>query len=447
MPKALAGMGTGTNTANLQGPALPMDERTEDVEAWRERMDAKRATTRQSPIPLPAPPPAPAPVPSARRGRVPVDEAAQASARAVTAWFEGDSVAQIAEQIGRSATRVYQLLKAAGVDVKEPRQARPAPAPAPAPEPVGALSPVVVDEDGQVVHVSPYQSDGRNVDAAEGRAILAAYAAGASTPQIAEAHGRMPKTIRGVLDRAGVTRRDDRTYRSGGANAVVDAPELVAEVADLYGSGLTQAQVGERLGLSQRQVSGIMQRAGIPTRPDATGAQRTAKSRRVTRPAPPPVEIPAPPAPEAAPENTPQGQCSCWPTPMDDRHGHACDLYDDRVSEEPTRRAPLAGTLNAAAVNPVGAVDAAALAAELTRAIPPIAREDFTAVHAAASPTPDLIAAVTGRRARPDPSPGPSSLDLLDVVDVLHTALIALHEATSRLAAIARDLPPLRSTR
>lgn len=432
MPKSLAGMGTGTNTANLQGPTLPREERTDDVEAWRERMDAKRAGSRTPAIPLPTPSeaPAPAPVPiprpapPTRKGRTPVDEAAQVSARVVTAWFEGDSPAQIAEQVGRSTTRVYQLLKAAGVDVKE-RSTPPNPAEPEAAAPVD-VEPAVPLESGVVV--APYTPAGRNVDAAETAAIVAAYAAGASAPEIAAAHGRRPNTVRRTLDRAGVTRRDDRTYRSGGANTAVDAPELVEEVAGLYASGMTQAQVADHLGVSQKVIQGVMSRNGIEARPDATGTQRTRKP-RPTRPAPPPVEIPTPPAP--AP------QCSCWPRPMDDRHGHACDLYDDQSAEEPVLRAPLADALT----------NAAALAAELTRAIPPIPREDFTAVHTAASPTPELIAALTGRRALPARSPGPSSLDLLDVVDVLHTALIALHEATSRLAAIARDLPPLRSTR
>lgn len=103
--------------------------------------------------------------------------------------------------------------------------------------------------------------------------VVDAYQAGRTPPQIAAEHHTTAKRIRGILDRAGVERRDDRATHSGGRNnktAVDDPPEIVAEVRRLYlDHQLPQLQVAEALGLGLKAVQNLMARQGIPVRPPA----------------------------------------------------------------------------------------------------------------------------------------------------------------------------------
>lgn len=105
--------------------------------------------------------------------------------------------------------------------------------------------------------------------------VACRYQAGETAPAIATALGTSAKTVRWILDEAGVQRRDDRTGHSGGRNRIhEDDPQLVARVRALYElHQLSQAQVAEALNTSVKVVQGVMARNGIQARPSASHSQ------------------------------------------------------------------------------------------------------------------------------------------------------------------------------
>lgn len=365
-PTSTVGVGFGANLANDGPPDLPTQERTEDVEAWRERMDARReearghrdviqaghaaetaVTVRPRPVVKPRPPLVRAPW---------VDLTTQRRASVVTAYLAGDSTVVLAARYEVTPTTIGNWLKAAGVTLRPSggqhrRAAQDTTGPAPAPEPVPGTvgeSPelAVVDEpalapepapvadafaghrvngaqvmrdrlvaagvtaaqlrqwareQGRTVpsHGAPSAAlladclavtmplervaaepepsvdpglGSRYVTAAESREIVAAYVAGQTAVEIASAHHRNPATVRKAVRDAGVPVRDERSIRSGG-RVKVDDPAVVDAVRRLYEvESLTQAQVGERLGMGTHAVQKLMGRNGIESRPDVTGA-------------------------------------------------------------------------------------------------------------------------------------------------------------------------------
>lgn len=100
------------------------------------------------------------------------------------------------------------------------------------------------------------------------------YQAGTTVPELATRLGISRSTIRRHLRRAGVQLRDDRAGHSGG-QPKFDDPLLVAQVRDLYASGLSQDGVGHQLGLTQKQISRIMSRHGITARSGQHGSGDT----------------------------------------------------------------------------------------------------------------------------------------------------------------------------
>lgn len=289
-PTSTVGVGFGANLANDGPPDLPTQERTEDLEAWRARMDARReearghrdviqagvsaeaaVTVRPRPVVKPRPP-------VVRAARV--DPKTQQRAAVVTAYLAGDSTLVLAARYGVTATTIGNWLKAAEVTLRPPggprrRAVAPEPEaePAPAPEPP-ALAPVVVADP---VPVAVVTSGSRYVDAAEAAAIVAAYAAGQTAVEIAAAHHRNPGTVRKALRKAGVQLRDERSTRSGG-RVKVDDQAVVDAVRRLYvDEALTQAQVADRLGMGTHAVQKLMGRNGIESRPDVTGVTVAAR--------------------------------------------------------------------------------------------------------------------------------------------------------------------------
>lgn len=64
----------------------------------------------------------------------------------------------------------------------------------------------------------------------------------------------------------------------GGQNRLVYDERQVDQVRRLYDSGLTQSEVGQIVGLSQRDVWKLMRRCGIDSRPAAKRDQRQEKN-------------------------------------------------------------------------------------------------------------------------------------------------------------------------
>jgi DNA-binding CsgD family transcriptional regulator len=95
-------------------------------------------------------------------------------------------------------------------------------------------------------------------------AIVKAYAAGASIPQVADQLGCATATVRRRLISAGVILRDDRHTNSGGRNQI--SAQTAQAAIDLYLSGLTGKEVGRRLGIGQTTVGRILRDHDITVR-------------------------------------------------------------------------------------------------------------------------------------------------------------------------------------
>lgn len=97
-------------------------------------------------------------------------------------------------------------------------------------------------------------------------AALRMYLDGATAPAVADAFGVTPKRIRDIVQRAGHQLRDDRSR--GGSKPKVYDPDLVEQVRELYArQGLTQAETGERLGISSKVVWRIVKTTPRHRRP------------------------------------------------------------------------------------------------------------------------------------------------------------------------------------
>lgn len=99
---------------------------------------------------------------------------------------------------------------------------------------------------------------------------ISEYLAGSTIPEIAERYDWPVASIRKGLKRRRIPMRDDRAGHSGGVKKEYD-PELVAQIRDLYESGLSQSRVADRLGLTTKIVQTIMTRHGIEARQGECG--------------------------------------------------------------------------------------------------------------------------------------------------------------------------------
>lgn len=145
----------------------------------------------------------------------------------IEGYTGGQTINSIAVALRASHHAVRDALLAAGIELRNDRTRSGRPRTRPAPTPRRTL-----DE----------------------QAIVAAYLAGASAPTIAAEHGTGPATIRRILDRNGVQRRDDRATRSGGKRLSRD-PGLVDRIRELYVSQqLTQTQVANIIGCSEKVI-------------------------------------------------------------------------------------------------------------------------------------------------------------------------------------------------
>jgi DNA-binding NarL/FixJ family response regulator len=102
----------------------------------------------------------------------------------------------------------------------------------------------------------------RRLSPKEIRAAVEAYKAGATAREIGERLGVDRRTISGHLKAVGVRLRLSPL-----------TPEEAAHAAHLYAGGLSMAQVGERLGRSNSLIRLTLKRAGIRSR-DSHGQDR-----------------------------------------------------------------------------------------------------------------------------------------------------------------------------
>ena len=111
----------------------------------------------------------------------------------------------------------------------------------------------------------PRRARGSRLDV---KAVCEAYVAGMSPPQIAKKFGCEPATVRRALRGAGVKLRDDRATYSG-SQPFPTSPEQVEEVVAAYASGLSIIQTGKKVGIAAKRVRRVLEEQGVPIRPAA----------------------------------------------------------------------------------------------------------------------------------------------------------------------------------
>jgi DNA-directed RNA polymerase specialized sigma24 family protein len=145
----------------------------------------------------------------------------------VSAYLGGSPGRVVAKAFGISHQTVYDILKRHGIKTREPR-------------PLRALSPREEDE------------------------VVAAYEAGMSQTEIGEVLGVSQGTVYKILKRHGIKTREPRRSRAL-------SPKEEDEVISVYEAGMSQAEIGEVLGVSQQTVSRILERRGVKTRNPSGG--------------------------------------------------------------------------------------------------------------------------------------------------------------------------------
>lgn len=96
--------------------------------------------------------------------------------------------------------------------------------------------------------------------------IVARYVAGETCAQLAATLGTSYQTVRKIVARSGVERRDDRAGHSGGQPATYD-PSVVTTVLRLYDARFSYREVAEYCGIGHKAVAKILARNGIQARP------------------------------------------------------------------------------------------------------------------------------------------------------------------------------------
>lgn len=96
-------------------------------------------------------------------------------------------------------------------------------------------------------------------------AIVARYVAGETFAQIAATLDTTYQTVRKIVARSGVERRDDRAGHSGGQPTTYD-PSVVTTVLRLYDARFSYREVAQYCGISPKAVAKILARNGIQPR-------------------------------------------------------------------------------------------------------------------------------------------------------------------------------------
>ncbi len=102
----------------------------------------------------------------------------------------------------------------------------------------------------------------------QNESLVAEYAAGASTYELAERYGVRRDTVTARLKRAGVE------VRPGAAVALDEAAER--RVATLYRDGLSMRSIARQLGVSDNTILKALRAQGVPSRPQMGGKKKRA---------------------------------------------------------------------------------------------------------------------------------------------------------------------------
>lgn len=93
-------------------------------------------------------------------------------------------------------------------------------------------------------------------------AIVAEYLAGTRSSVLAQKYGVNRKTVTLIVRRSGATVRDQR---SASGRPIVPPESYVPSVLALRSDGLSQTEIGKRLGMSQAVISRVLRLNGLPT--------------------------------------------------------------------------------------------------------------------------------------------------------------------------------------
>lgn len=333
-----AGNVTPGGPVSLQGPDLPMDERTTDLQAWRAANEAKAARRRGfllGQVASRPTPPGPAPVLDEERAdeeaAPKVQEQVQAAPEAaLSAPGQAAPPGEVPESA--HSPEADPLIEYLGYDpalpylgydpalTKKEDDAWPvteAPTAQGAGTPSASTSSSASSSTSKVPSSRSAAASHRSTTAAatdtapppraprraprsrlDVKAVCEAYVSGMSPPQIAKRFGCEPATVRRALRGAGVRLRDDRATYSG-SQPFENTPEQVEHVVAAYASGLSIIATGKRVGIAAKRVRRILQEQGVQIRPAAHA--RAARSEPVPEPEAPQAQAPAP-APAAAVE-------------------------------------------------------------------------------------------------------------------------------------------------
>lgn len=144
----------------------------------------------------------------------------------------GHTATEIAQQVGASSHTVRKVLRSRGVSATDGRH-RPGPRKTPA-------------------------------DVVENVVALYTGEERPSPPQIARQVGIMPRTVRMILDREGIPRRDARADHSGGTKMTPQATP--AQLQQLYSDLGTIKAVAQQLGIGQTTAGRLLRAAGVRLR-------------------------------------------------------------------------------------------------------------------------------------------------------------------------------------
>lgn len=103
-------------------------------------------------------------------------------------------------------------------------------------------------------------------------AIVAEYSAGERSSVLAKRYGINRKTVTLIVRRSGAVVRDQR---ASSGRPLMSPDSYVDQVVQLRDQGLSQAEIGKRVGLSQTVISRVLRQQGLPTSMKRAGAKHS----------------------------------------------------------------------------------------------------------------------------------------------------------------------------
>ena len=101
-------------------------------------------------------------------------------------------------------------------------------------------------------------------------AIVAEYSAGERSSVLSKRYGINRKTVTLIVRRSGAMVRDQR---ASSGRPLMSPDSYVDQVVKLRDEGLSQAEIGKRVGLSQAVISRVLRQQGLPTAIKRAGAK------------------------------------------------------------------------------------------------------------------------------------------------------------------------------